>query len=114
MVWGGFSYHHRTRLHVFRQRVTAIVYRDQVLKQHLAPLFHAQRQLRIFQQDNARPHTARVSMNFLGANNIAVLPWPSLSPDMAPIEHVWDEIGRQIYAADPSQNLRNLDRKSVV
>jgi hypothetical protein len=48
----------------------------------------AHQDLRIFQQDNARPHTARVSMNFLQAQNVNCMHWPSLSPDMAPIEHV--------------------------
>jgi hypothetical protein len=39
------------------------------------------RQRELFQQDNARPHTARVTMNYLEQNNINVLPWPYKSPD---------------------------------
>ncbi|CAM1303151.1 Uncharacterised protein r2_g1315 [Pycnogonum litorale] len=108
MVWGGFSYHHRTPLHVFRQSVTAAVYTDDVLRQHVAPLLVAQPRLQIFQQDNARPHTIRVSMNFMRQSNIEVLPWPSLSPDMAPIKHVWDEIGRRIRARGQPQTLEEL------
>ena len=34
------------------------------------------RQRELFQQDNARPHTARVAMDYLEQNNINVLPWP--------------------------------------
>ena len=34
-----------------------------------------------FQHDNARPHTALVTANFLAQNNVNVLPWPALSPD---------------------------------
>ena len=41
-----------------------------------------------FQQDNARPHTAHVTANFLAQNNEIVLPWPALSPDINPIEHI--------------------------
>jgi transposase len=59
-------------------------------------LFQAHQDLRIFQQDNARPHTARVSMNFLQAQNVNCMHWPSLSLDMAPIEHVWDALGRRV------------------
>ena len=25
-----------------------------------------------------------------------LLPWPAYSPDMSPIEHVWDMVGRQL------------------
>ena len=34
--------------------------------------------------DNARPHTAIHTRNFLQANNINVLPWPARSPDLNP------------------------------
>ncbi|GFV84784.1 HTH_Tnp_Tc3_2 domain-containing protein [Trichonephila clavipes] len=41
----------------------------------------------IYQQDNARPHTARVSQQCLQGYD--VLPWPARSPDISPIEHGW-------------------------
>ena len=37
-------------------------------------------------------------MNFLAQNGINVLDWPALSPNMSPIEHVWDELKRRVYA----------------
>ncbi|GFS66516.1 transposable element Tcb2 transposase [Trichonephila clavipes] len=40
----------------------------------------------IFQQDNARPHTARVAQDFL--RHFQTLPWPPRSPDLSPVEHV--------------------------
>ncbi|GFX86505.1 hypothetical protein TNCV_3727741 [Trichonephila clavipes] len=36
----------------------------------------------IFQQDNARPHTARVAHHFL--RHFQTLPWPARSPDLSP------------------------------
>ena len=39
-------------------------------------------QRELFQQDNARPHTAGVAMDYLEQNNISVLLWPSKSPDL--------------------------------
>ncbi|GFW02022.1 transposable element Tcb2 transposase [Trichonephila clavipes] len=48
----------------------------------------------IFQQDNARPHTARVAQDFL--RHLQTLPWPARSPDLSPIEHVWDQLKRQM------------------
>ena len=46
-----------------------------------------------FQHCNARLHTDLVTANFLAQNNVNVLPWPALSPDMYHIEHIWDELG---------------------
>ncbi|GFV77176.1 uncharacterized protein TNCV_444071 [Trichonephila clavipes] len=48
----------------------------------------------IFQQDNARPHTARVARDFL--RHFQTLPWPAHSPDLSPVEHVWDQLKRQM------------------
>ncbi|GFU75013.1 transposable element Tcb2 transposase [Trichonephila clavipes] len=48
----------------------------------------------IFQQDNARPHTARVAQEFL--RHFQTLPWPTCSPDLSPVEHVWDQLKRQM------------------
>ncbi|GFV93795.1 transposable element Tc1 transposase [Trichonephila clavipes] len=48
----------------------------------------------IFQQDNARPHTARVAQDFL--RHFQTLPWPACSPDLFPVEHVGDQLKRQI------------------
>ncbi|GFT37023.1 transposable element Tc1 transposase [Trichonephila clavipes] len=48
----------------------------------------------IFQQDNARPHTTRVAQDFL--RHIQTLPWPARSPDLSPVEHVWDQLKQQM------------------
>ncbi|GFX03461.1 transposable element Tcb2 transposase [Trichonephila clavipes] len=48
----------------------------------------------IFQQDNARPHTARVAQDIL--RHFQTLPWPTRSPDLSPVEHVWDQLKRQM------------------
>ncbi|GFW21489.1 DDE_3 domain-containing protein [Trichonephila clavipes] len=45
-------------------------------------------------EDNARPHTARVAQDFL--RHVQTLPWPAHSPDSSPVEHVWDQLKRQM------------------
>ena len=43
--------------------------------------------------DNARPHSAAITRQFLASNNFNVLDWPANIPDL---EQVWDELGRHV------------------
>ncbi|PRD20836.1 UNVERIFIED_CONTAM: hypothetical protein NCL1_53500 [Trichonephila clavipes] len=48
----------------------------------------------IFYQDNARPHTTKVSQDCL--RTVTTLPCPTLSPDFSPILPIWDHFGRRV------------------
>jgi hypothetical protein len=50
----------------------------------------------MFMDDNARPHTARIVQHLLQQEAVQTMPWPAMSPDMNPREHVWDFIGQKI------------------
>ena len=63
-----------------------------------------------FQHDNARPHTALVTANFLVQNNVKVLSRPALSPDINPIEHICDELGRRAMTNHQINNVQDLTR----
>jgi len=71
-------------------------YRDEILRPIVLPFIHNHHLM--LQHDNARPHVARICTQFLEAENISVLAWPAYSPDMSPIEHVWDALDQHIYA----------------
>lgn len=95
LVWAGISTHHRTELVVVEGTLTAQSYVD-ILRQQVVPMFQNNQDLRLFQHDNARPHSARLTQEFLRQQNIDTLEWPAVSPDMSPIEHFWDELGRRV------------------
>ncbi|GFT29785.1 transposable element Tcb2 transposase [Trichonephila clavipes] len=48
--------------------------------------------------DNARPHWTLAVEELLEREDITRIDWPAYSPDLNPIEHVWDAFGRRIAA----------------
>ncbi|GFU93602.1 transposable element Tcb2 transposase [Trichonephila clavipes] len=50
--------------------------------------------------DNAHPHVAKTIRDFCSAQHMQLLPWSAYSPNMSPIEHVWDLVGWRL-ARDP-------------
>ncbi|GFO32102.1 transposable element tcb1 transposase [Plakobranchus ocellatus] len=50
-----------------------------------------------------RAHRARETQAYLAGQQIGVIhPWPAVSPDMSPIDHVWDILGRHIQWMNPA------------
>ena len=88
-----------TRLVIFNRNVNANVYVNEVLANTVFPIMHDNfpEENGILQQDGARPHTARVTQQLITGNNISLLNRASMSPDMSPIEHVWDELKIRVY-----------------
>ncbi len=70
-------------LHVLEGTMNAERYMK-VLEQHMLPS-----RRRVFQQDNAKPHTTTITTAWLRSSRVRVLNWPACSPDLSPIENIW-------------------------
>ncbi|GFW07382.1 transposable element Tcb1 transposase [Trichonephila clavipes] len=77
MVWGAIAYDSRSTLSVMSGTLTGQRYVDDILRPHVGPFLNGLPGA-IFQQDNARPHTAKVARDFL--RHFQTLPWPAGSP----------------------------------
>ena len=64
----------------------------------------------LFQQDNARPHMAAAMQHAL--YSVQQLPWPARSPDLLPVEHVWDMMKPELtLSPEPATTIAKLQQQ---
>uniref|UniRef100_A0A9J7YB28 Transposase n=1 Tax=Cyprinus carpio carpio TaxID=630221 RepID=A0A9J7YB28_CYPCA len=110
MLWGCFSAAGTGRLVAIEGKMNAAKYWD-ILDENL---LQSAQDLRLgrrftFQQDNDPKHTAKITKEWLHNNSVTVLEWPSQSPDLNPIEHLWRDLKMAVHQRLPS-NLTELER----
>ncbi|GFY28926.1 transposable element Tcb1 transposase [Trichonephila clavipes] len=100
MVWGGIGYHSRTRLVRIAGTLNSQSYISKVLEKVVLPYLQGLATA-IFQQDNARPHVARIVQRFFVNHQIELLPWLARSPDLSPMENMWSMVASRLIQISP-------------
>ncbi|GFX33154.1 transposable element Tc1 transposase [Trichonephila clavipes] len=89
LVWGGIMLGSRTDLHIFDAEALGLQF--------------------LFMDDNAPCHRTVAAEQLLESEDIERMDWPARSPDLNPIEHVWDFLGRRLAARTlPPVTIREL------
>lgn len=105
MVWGSFSWHGVGPIVKINGKMDRYQYLD-ILKNQMEPYAFENMPVSFtFMHDNDPKHTSKLVKEWFSQENIPVLSWPAQSPDLNPIENLWNDVK----CAIAKQKYKNLD-----
>ncbi|CAB4484465.1 unnamed protein product [Rhizophagus irregularis] len=99
MFWGCFGWHGVGPLVVINGNMNSDDYVN-VLANHFIPWVNNYPGS-IFQQDGVSCHTSNYSIWWMRTHNVPKLNWVAQSPDLNPIENLWDHLDHQVRKRKP-------------
>lgn len=101
MVWASFSWHGVGPIVQITTKMDRFVYRD-IMQNHMLPFADDNMPLLWrFMHDNDPKHTSGLVKRWLEENKVSVLKWPAQSPDLNPIENLWNDVEAHISKVKP-------------
>ncbi|GFV84343.1 transposable element Tcb2 transposase [Trichonephila clavipes] len=111
--WRRVLFTDESRFHLSSDSHRILIWRERGSRNHLSNIIERERGAMglqfLFMDDNAPCHRTVAAEQLLEIEDIERMDWPARSPNLNPIEHVWDFLGRRLAARTlPPVTIREL------
>ena len=115
MIWGSVCARGFGKIFFLpvNSRMNSLIFKD-VIKNYLLPTM-SKYSCSVFLQDNASPHTSKITSSYLKQNSIQTIYLPANSPDLNPIENLFNFLKYKLESEDTSSlpKLKKAIKRSV-